>query len=281
MQDVTIQREYSFTTKDFECVRALVKKNAGIKLADTKREMVYGRLVRRVRRLGLGSFFEYCELLEEDGSDEIVHLVNAITTNLTSFFREPHHFEYLGTTVMPMLLKRNEQTRRIRIWCAGCSTGEEPYSIAMVVKEKLPLGERWEVKILATDIDSNVLNKASRGIYPAEGMERISERRLKRWFRKGTGAQTGMIKLNPDLRDMISFRRLNLMEPWPMRGPFDVVFCRNVVIYFDKSTQKILFDRLADTLVGDGQLFIGHSESLFRVSDRFELLGNTIYRRCA
>jgi chemotaxis protein methyltransferase CheR len=272
-------REYAYTDRHFEFLRELVERSAGIKISDVKRELVYGRVVRRIRKLGLEGFDAYCALVERDAEERTVHFINAITTNLTSFFREPHHFDFLGKTVLPELRTRNQASRRIRIWSAGCSTGEEPYSIAMTIREAIPDLRAWDVRILATDIDSTVLEKAQSGIYEQERLANLSPARLGRWFLRGKGDNDGMARVVPEIQELITFRRLNLMEPWPLAGQFDVIFCRNVVIYFDKDTQKVLFNRFADALLDDGWLFIGHSENLFRVSERFELLGHTVYRK--
>jgi len=272
-------REFSFTDGDFEFIRHLVAEQTGINLSEGKREMVYGRLARRLRERGIGSFAEYCKLLEGDDG-EIIHLVNAITTNLTSFFRENHHFEYLRNTVLPELLDHNRHSRRLRIWSSGCSTGEEPYSIAITLKETLPANHGWDVKILATDIDTNVLDRARRGVYAQDGVRNLPPERVQRWFRRGAGTNAGKVQINPALQELIRFRQLNLMsEPWPMKGRFDVIFCRNVVIYFDKPTQKRLFARYAQVLDARRHLFIGHSETLFQICDEFELVGNTVYRK--
>ena len=274
--------EFEFADQDFQRIRRIINEIAGISLAEGKRELVYSRLSRRLRQLGLRRFDEYCRLLETGGEDnpELGEFVNALTTNLTSFFREPHHFDFLGKELLPTLMReRSLSNRRIRIWSAGCSTGEEPYSIAMVVRETLP-AVGWDVKILATDLDSNVLATADRGVYDANRVKDLSEVRLRRWFQRGRDTQSGQVRVAPELRDLIVFRRLNLMLDWPMSGPFDAVFCRNVVIYFDKPTQRVLFERFADLLAERGHLFVGHSESLFKVTDRFVPLGKTIYRRC-
>jgi chemotaxis protein methyltransferase CheR len=273
------EREFQLTDADFSFLSGFVTRHTGIKLTEGKRELVYGRLARRLRQLNLGSFSAYCEMLRGDPGDELGHLVNAITTNLTSFFRERHHFEYLAGKVLPALQRANAATRRIRIWSAGCSTGAEPYSLAMTVREA-PVDLRgWDVKILATDIDTNVLQVAANGVYVDKELEGLSREQLRRWFLRGTGANGGRARAKDELRDMLTFRPLNLMEPWPVKGPIDVLFCRNVVIYFDKETQKTLFNRFADVLAPDSHLFIGHSESLFKVCERFELIGQTIYRR--
>lgn len=273
-------REFPFTEQDFRRISTLVGQLTGIVLVESKQDMVYGRLARRLRQLHLDSFSEYCTLLERGDDEELGQFVNAITTNLTSFFREIHHFEYLTKTLLPGLLRGKANTRQIRIWSAGCSTGEEPYSLAMTVQEALPATGRWDVKILATDIDSNVLATASRGVYKADRLGDLASQRVQRWFKKGAGKNAGMVRVAPELQAMITFRQLNLMQTWPMRGPFDVIFCRNVVIYFDKDTQRRLFDRFADYLAPRGHLFVGHSESLFKLTDRFELIGKTIYRKC-
>lgn len=272
-------REFEFTDRDFRCIRNLAMQHLGIMLADTKREMVYSRLTRRLRHLSMDDFEDYCNLLQAGDADELVHFTNAITTNLTSFFRENHHFEALAKSLLPELIKRKSRSGQVRIWSAGCSTGEEPYSIAMVIKEALSRENQRNVRILATDIDSNVLATASRGVYDLERVGNISRQRLKRWFMKGKGGSEGLVKVAPELQEMITFRRLNLMEDWPVKGWFDIIFCRNVVIYFDKETQRRLFDRFANRIDAQGYIIVGHSETLLKVTDRFELLGQTIYRK--
>lgn len=249
----------------------------GIVLGPHKRDMIYGRLSRRIRGLGLRNFDQYCDLLEQEGSEELNNFINAITTNLTSFFRENHHFEFLKKTVIPELLEKNRSSKRIRFWSAGCSTGEEPYSLSVVLNETVDR-RTWDAKILATDLDSNVLNHGKAGVYDIGRIEGITEERRKAWFLRDP-AQPQMVKVKPALQQLISFKRLNLLEPWPMKGRFDVIFCRNVVIYFSKDTQRTLFNRYADLLVDGGYLFIGHSETLHRVSDRFDSLGRTIYQK--
>lgn len=271
-------RDFEFTEADFKRVQQLVGEHTGIALSDAKHDMVYSRLSRRLRARSLTDFDTYCRLIES-GQDEteMVEFVNSITTNLTSFFRENHHFEFLGKELLPALMKKNAATRCIRIWSAGCSTGEEPYSIAMVVRETVP--DDWDVKILATDLDTNVVNHGATGVYDEQRVDGLPAALLKRWFRRGTGGNAGKVRVAPELQSLISFRQLNLMQEWPMHGQFDVLFCRNVVIYFDKTTQQRLFDRYAERMVSDGHLFVGHSESLFKVTDRFELLGKTVYKR--
>jgi chemotaxis protein methyltransferase CheR len=271
-----VGREFVFSTHDFEVIRKLVSQHTGIVLTDAKRDMVYSRLVRRIRQLGLDSFSAYCERLLNGDGDELGTFINAITTNLTAFFRESHHFEFLAKTALPALMQQRQATRRLRIWSAGCSTGEEPYSLAIVVKEVVPA--TWDVKILATDLDTNVVATADRGVYSEDRVKSIASGRLRRWFLKGKGPQAGAVRVAPELRELITFRQMNLLGSWPMHGPFDVIFCRNVVIYFDKPTQKRLFERYADILAPDGYLFIGHSETLYRVTDRLQNIGQTTYK---
>ena len=266
--------EFHFTDRDFDYIRGLIHDRAGISMADSKRDLVYGRLARRLRALGLTRFSDYIGYLEGNIDHEAEHFVNALTTNLTSFFRENHHFEYLRNDFLPRLV-RQKRDSRLRIWSAGCSTGEEPYSLAMVMAEVVP--PDWDARILATDLDSNVVQHASNGIYTEERVSSIAPGRLKRWFRRGRGNKQGLYRVAPELRELITFKQLNLMDPWPMRGRFDAIFCRNVVIYFDKPTQIKLFQRFHSQMEDHGTLFIGHSESLFKVSDQFRLIGNTIY----
>jgi len=272
-------REFKFTNKDFEQVREFVKKETGISLSDAKKNLVYGRLSRRLRDLSIASFSDYLKYVKNENAAELVNFVNAITTNLTSFFREEHHFEFLKKEVIPKLVKSNEASRRIRCWSAGCSTGEEPYSLAIALTEALPNIATWDAKILATDLDTNVLAHGERGEYDIERIAGLDEKRKKMWFRKGRGDKNLIVKTAPSLRELITFRQLNLMTQWPMKGPFDFIFCRNVVIYFDKDTQRVLFDRYANILRPGGYIFLGHSESMFKVSNRFKLIGNTIYQR--
>lgn len=206
-----------------------------------------------------------------------MNLINAITTNLTFFFRENHHFDYLAQQVIPHLLEKNKASKKIRIWSAGCSTGEEPYSIATVLKETVPAD--WSARVLATDLDTTVVETARQGVYKVERLKGVSEARKKRWFLKGKGERDGLVKVKPELQEIIDFGQINLMNEWPIKDKVDVIFCRNVVIYFDKPTQTKLFNRYADLLPDNGHLFIGHSESLYKICDRFELLGQTIYRK--
>ena len=273
------EKEFDFKDKDFNRIRQLVKSLTGINLSDAKKDMVYSRLARRIRDLGLRDFTSYCDLISQDESEETGNFINAITTNLTSFFREVHHFDYLAKTVIPYLVEQRKDERRIRVWSAGCSTGEEPYSLAMTFAENMPVNEHWDVKILATDLDTNVIATAKAGLYAEERMTGVSNLRIKKWFQKGRGEHAGSVRVRPEIRDYITFKQLNLMGDWPMRGQFDVIFCRNVVIYFDKPTQAILFDRYANQLKNDGYLFVGHSESLHKVTKRFDLIGHTTYRK--
>lgn len=273
------EREFHFTDKEFKFISKLVGERTGIVLSDAKQQMVYGRLSRRLRQLKLTKFSDYCDMLTSGHENELIEFTNAITTNLTAFFRENHHFEFLKNTVLPELIKKNAHTKRLRIWSAGCSSGEEPYSIAMCVREAIPKASGWDVKILATDLDSNMVQRGKNGIYTTERVEGLSDARMKKWVKRGKGENDDKVRMSDDLRDLITFKELNLMEGWPIKGPFDFMFCRNVVIYFNKDTQRELFARYADLLAPDAHLFIGHSESLNKVTDRFELLGKTIYKK--
>ena len=265
-------REFSFSAQDFERVRKLIYQHAGISLSPVKQDMVYSRLARRLRATGAKSFVEYLDALERDGGDEWERFVNSLTTNLTSFFREPHHFPIFAEH-----LKHLGSSRPIKIWCSAASTGEEPYSIAMTVLETF--GDRAShVSIFASDLDTNVLATAQRGVYPIERVEKIPMERLKRFFLKGTGAQEGYVAVRPELKRLIEFQRVNLLEPnWPVRGPLDVIFCRNVMIYFDKPTQYKILSRFAPMMQTDGLMFAGHSESFLHAADLFKSLGKTVY----
>ncbi len=273
------QQGFEFTDRDFDRLRELVYQHTGIRMADNRRDLIYGRLSRRLRALGLHSFGAYCRLIEDGQGDELEAFTNAVTTNLTAFFREAHHFDYLGKDLLPELLKKNRESRRIRIWSAGCSTGEEAYTVAMVLLENIPDIHNWDLRILATDLDSDVLAKASAGIYEQKNIRQVLGKRLQKWFQKGVGINEGKARVQPQVRELVTFRKLNLMHTWPMKGPFDLIFCRNVLIYFDKPTQKKLFERFAGILVNQGHLFIGHSESPMDLTDRFSLIGQSIYRK--
>lgn len=270
-------REFEYTRDDFNILRKLSNEYSGIIVSDDKFDMFYSRLSKRVRLLGLQNFKEYCRYLENNADTEFTEFINSVTTNLTSFFRENHHFEYLRDVVIPMLLKKNALTKKITLWSAGCSTGEEPYSLAMTLLEYAPAG--WEIKILATDLDTNVLKTSAEGVYTTDRIGGLSPERLKKWFRQGSGVNVSKIKVKPELQALIRFKQLNLMREWPMKGKFDFIFCRNVLIYFDRETKETLAKRYAQLLEPAGHLFIGHSESLHQLTTDFELIGNTIYRK--
>jgi chemotaxis protein methyltransferase CheR len=270
--------EFELTDSEFNRLREVVREHTGISLSDAKRELVYGRLARRLRRLKLTSFAEYCALVEGRPAEEMQELINAITTNLTSFFRENYHFEQLAAEVLPQIERERSGQRRMRLWSAGCSTGEEPYSIAMVMREALAHLPDWDIKLLATDIDSKVVAAAAEGVYGADRLGSVAAERARRWFLPIAG-RPDYRAASDALKALITFKQLNLFEPWPMKGPFDVIFCRNVVIYFDKDSQRALFDRMADVQEPGGWLFIGHSENLFNVTQRYRLVGRTVYRR--
>ncbi len=273
------EQDFQLEERHFEFLRGIVLERTGIALSDAKRELVYGRLTRRIRALRLSSFDEYCALLRTAPQDEMPEFVNAITTNLTSFFREFHHFEFLRDSAIPEWLNKKGRNPRIRIWSAGCSTGEEPYSIAMTLLESLGT-QAGDTMVLATDIDTNVLATAGTGIYPESRGESVPDP-YRRWCQRGTQANSDKLRIHPEVAAMIRFKPLNLMEPWPLKGPLDAVFCRNVVIYFNKDTQRRLFERFAEVVAPGGYLLIGHSETLFNLNDQFDLVGRTIYRRKA
>ena len=269
--------EFEYTQKDFDFLRRLSNTHSGIIAENDKFDMFYSRLVRRIRVLKLGSFKEYCDYLVENKDTEFTLFINAITTNLTSFFREKHHFEYLKDVVIPELLINNKETKTVKVWSAGCSTGEEPYSIGMILLENLP--RNWKVSILGTDLDTEVLIKAKEGVYHEDLVSELSDKTLKRWFKKGAGNNADKVKIKAELRDIMHFKMLNLMEPWPIKNNFDFIFCRNVIIYFDKDTKEHLVNQYSQFLEVGSHLFIGHSESLHMIKTDFNLIGKTIYRK--
>jgi len=271
------QREFLYTRKDFDFLRKISNEHSGILVPDDKFDMFYSRLSKRLRMHGLANFKEYCQYLKNNPEKEFTEFINAVTTNLTSFFREKHHFDYLRDTIIPEVLKRNNTKKTIRVWSAGCSTGEEPYSIAMTLLENVPNG--WEIKILATDLDTNVLQTAATGIYNSDRVDGLPEATIKRWFKKGKANNAVKVKTHPDLRALIQFKQLNLMKEWPMKNKFDFIFCRNVLIYFDRDTKERLAQRYGELLAIGSHLLIGHSESLNQLDTCFDLIGNTIYKK--
>lgn len=264
-------KEFEFTARDFERVRTLIYKRAGIALAESKQEMVYSRLARRLRATGIASFVTYLDQLEQGvDTEEWEAFTNALTTNLTSFFREAHHF--------PILAEHLKKVKEpIEIWCSAASTGEEPYSIAMTACEAFNTLTP-PVRIIATDIDTNVLNTGANGVYSIDRLDKMTPERAKRFFLRGKGEREGMVRVRPELRQMISFKQVNLLaDNWGVSGQFDVIFCRNVMIYFDKPTQGKILDRFAPMMKPDGLLFAGHSENFLYVCDAFKLRGKTVY----
>lgn len=271
-------REFAFSDADFDALRKLVREVTGIHLSDAKRELVYGRMARRLRALNLPSFRDYRALLSGGDDRELVEFCNAITTNLTSFFREAHHFDYLRDHVLAPWVAKG-CTTRLRIWSAGCSTGEEPYSTAMTICEAVPRLAGRDIRVLATDLDSQVLAHARAGAYTPERVAGLGPRRTASFFDAVSQDGRPVHVVKRELASLVTFKQLNLMHPLPMPGPLDVIFCRNVVIYFDKETQRGLFSRMAKLQRPGDLLFLGHSESLFKVSDDYALIGKTIYRR--
>ncbi len=269
---------FEFTKKHFDYLRKLVGVETGIHLSEQKRDLVYSRLTRRLRALKLKGFDDYLDLVQSDSNAEMEHFVNAITTNLTAFFRENHHFEYLATDLLPAVANQGK-LNGLRIWSAGCSTGEEAYSIAITLRETVSNLDSYGIQILASDLDSDVVKIASAGVYEEKRIEGMSRERVRKWFYRGTGANAGRVKVRPELNKLITFKQLNLIDPWPINGSFDIVFCRNVIIYFNKETQSALFERFAQKINPNGHLIIGHSENLNKITNRFELIEKTIYKK--
>jgi len=267
---------------EFQAFSDLVYKKAGINLHAGKKELVRARLAKRIREDGFESFGEYYHfVINDETGDELVQLLDSISTNLTNFFREPKHFQFMAQVFLPEIkhVALKKGGRRLRIWSAGCSTGEEPYSIAVTVLENLPDFDRWDIKILATDLSTRVLQTARQGVYRAERLADIPQEVLRRYFQKGRGDWNGWFKVKDQVKRLVVFRRLNLVEPLPFRKPINLIFCRNVMIYFDKNTQTDLVARLYQVLADGGYLLIGHSESLTGVSQTFHYIQPTIYRK--
>ncbi len=265
-------REFQFTQEDFERICWLIYEHAGISLKPSKQDMVYSRLARRLRANGISRFKDYLALLGSGNKAEWEAFVNSLTTNLTSFFREPHHFPLLAEYA-----RRQRGGSPLSLWCSAASTGEEPYSMAMTMVDAFG-SFTPPVSIVATDVDTNVLSKAQEGVYPMESVEKLDAEILKRFFLKGTGAQSGFARVRPELRAMVTFRQLNLLSnDWGVRGSLDAIFCRNVMIYFDKETQLRILEKFAPLLKPGGLLFAGHSENFHNAAHLFRLRGKTVY----
>jgi chemotaxis protein methyltransferase CheR len=273
MDDLTAQKEFAYSDADFERVRRILYRVAGISLSSTKQQMVYSRLARRLRALRLPDFVSYLAHLDRDAA-EMEEFINALTTNLTSFFREPHHFDILAHYAK----RFSDQGKKLRCWCTASSTGEEPYSIAMTLVEAYG-SYSPPVEIIASDIDSKVLKEAERGVYPLARVESLSLARKKQFLQRGKGDNLGKARVIPELRKLIHFRQINLLDAsWPVKGPFDVIFCRNVMIYFDKPTQMKLLERMIGLLHPEGLYVAGHSESFMQANHLVRLVGKTTYQ---
>ena len=269
-------REFAFSEADFRHLVQLAYQYAGIALSESKRNLLYSRLSRRLRTLNMATFAEYRDLLESD-QREIENFINSISTNHTKFFRESHHFDHMRTHIVAPFAQKAAATgnRRLRIWSAGCSSGEEPYTIGVVLKRELRDFRGYDVRILATDIDTDILNKAGRGEYPTATLDEVPKTYAEYFKRAGD-----KVAVDPEVKSLIAFRQLNLMnEPWPFKGPFDAIFCRNVMIYFDGPTKAKLIQRFVQHIKPGGWLYIGHSESLIGAHPGLQSAGRTIYRR--
>lgn len=275
--DTLVSGDYPLLRRDLAEIADMIYADAGIHLNESKASLVYSRLSKRLRQIGLRSFRDYCQLVSSaNGADERREMLSFLTTNFTRFFRENHHFEHLRNEVLPGLVARAKSGGRVRIWSAGCSDGQEPYSIALTVLSMLPNAASLDFRILASDIDPKILAQARAGVYDEQSLETVNAAMRKQWFQ-----QEGERKWRVDdrVKALISFRELNLMGQWPFRGNFDVIFCRNVVIYFDEPTQARIWIRYADLLPVGGHLYIGHSERLSGDGkDRFDNIGITTYR---
>lgn len=266
--------DYSLSDVEFERLRSLVRRHTAIELSDGKRALVFSRFSRRLRSLGLSSFGQYCDLVESGDEAEVSALATTITTNFTRFFREDYHFEFLRDAV-----NSYSENRRLRIWSAGCATGEEPYSIAMTLLEAIPDIASWDVRILATDVDTNALQIAADGIFPAERASGLKPEVYKRWFLRGRGKFEKSVCIIPEVRNLISFRELNLVGAWPMSKQFDIIFCRNVMIYFGQEFKKRLIERFYNIQRPGDLLFVGHAENLTNFSNGYMSVGRTVYER--
>lgn len=270
--------EHSLNAREFQELCSMVYEITGIVLKESKREMVYRRLMRRIRELRISSFSEYFNLLKMADSEELPNFINAITTNLTSFYREAHHFDYLLDTFLPAHEKHVGVNKKIRVWCSASSTGEEPYTLSITLNRYFGSQiNQWDCKILATDLDTNVLDTAMQGVYRADRVEGIPTKIQKDWFQPAGPEFPGSIAVNDVLKEILVFKQLNLLGTWPMKGMFDVIFCRNVLIYFDKPTQEGILKNFLKILRPGGAIMLGHSESVAKEFSQLQPVGRTTY----
>ncbi len=276
-----IRKAGNLTDQDYKKFCELVYKQVGIKLTEAKKSMVEARLHKRMRSLNMGTYRQYMHFLfsSEGMESELINLIDAVTTNTTHFFRENQHFEYLKKNILPQWLAKNGLYRRMNFWSAGCSTGMEPYTIAIVLNEFAKANKGFEFSILGTDISTKVLKEAMNAVYPLDRISSVPQPLKERYMLRGKGRQAGKVRLSKEIRDQVEFRRLNFMEEFSFKTPFDIIFCRNVVIYFDRSTQERLFNKLARSLKPKGNLLIGHSESMAGMNVPLRLVAPTIYER--
>jgi chemotaxis protein methyltransferase CheR len=274
--------EFLLTSEDFQQIAEMLYADAGIYLPESKATLVYSRLAKRVRALGLETFRDYCGLVARaDGVGERQRMMAALTTNVTHFFREPHHFEHLKKQVLPPLLQAADRGARVRIWSAGCSSGQEPYSIALIILSLLPQAGRHDVKVLATDIDPYMVERGLEATYNDAALSGVPAELRSRYFVATRNGEERTWTATTQLRSLVTFRELNLNGPWPVKGPFQAIFCRNVVIYFDERTQQGIWSRFAPLLAPDGWLYVGHSERVTGpAAAAFASGGITTYRLC-
>lgn len=278
-QRIVENAEFAFTANDLSVIAGIMMQEAGIALSESKANLIYSRLAKRIRKLGLHGFEDYCDFVQApEGQEERKELVAALTTNVTSFYREPHHFEHMRTKMLPYLIQRAKAGQRVRFWSAACSSGPEPYSMALTLLQAMPDASRYDIRILATDIDPNVLAVAQQGIYDAALLAPVPEALRQGWF-KSLNDGSGRWQAKEELRQLISFRQLNLIGKWPMKGKFYIIFCRNVVIYFDNQTQERIWSRFMPLMEENGALYIGHSERISGAAEPNVVSdGVTIYR---
>lgn len=277
LESAIVEGEYPFSRRNFEQIATFLRANTGIALNEAKAALVYSRLAKRLRLLGLRNFDEYCRYIETaDGAQEQHEMINALTTNVTRFYREPHHFDHLRQDMAPRLVQLAKQGKRVRLWSAACSSGEEPYSMALTMLDVCPDIERYDVKILATDIDAKIVARARLGVYREEAVAPIPAATRERWMARERDGAAKQWRVKDAVRSLVTFNELNLIGSWPMRGQFDVIFCRNVVIYFENDTQELIWRRFKEVMKADARLYIGHSERIDVPG--FESAGLTIYK---